>query len=60
MKKLDIIPYQQLLESAIIMERDGHGAKVLVLPDGNLVKIFRRKSWLSSALLFPYAQRFVV
>lgn len=59
MKRIDPETYQQQLASATVIERDGHGEKVLALPDGALVKIFRRKRWLSTALFYPYARRFV-
>jgi tRNA A-37 threonylcarbamoyl transferase component Bud32 len=59
MKRIDHPRYLELLASATVLERDGYGEKVLERPDGTLVKIFRRKRWLSTALLFPYAHRFV-
>jgi hypothetical protein len=59
MKRIDQEIYEQLLASATVLERDGHGAKVLALADGSLIKVFRRKRWLSTALVFPYARRFV-
>lgn len=40
------------------MQNDGHGEKVLLLPDGTYIKLFRRKRLLSSAAWSPYAQRF--
>ena len=58
MKRIDQETYEQLLASATVLERDGYGAKVLALADGSLVKVFRRKRWLSTALVFPYALRF--
>jgi hypothetical protein len=58
MKRIDQDTYEQLLASATVLERDGHGAKVLALADSSLVKVFRRKRWLSTALVFPYAHRF--
>ena len=57
--KIDYAQYLALLARAKILESDGHGEKVLALPDGTLVKVYRRKRWLSTALLFPYARRFV-
>jgi len=42
-----------------VLEKDGHGEKVLRRHDGIIIKIFRRKRLLSSALLYPYARRFV-
>lgn len=44
---------------ATIIEQDGHGPKVMVLPDGTYLKLFRRKRLISSASWYPYAQRFV-
>ncbi len=46
-------------EGAKVLERDPFGAKVLLLSDGSIFKLFRRKRFLSSAALIPYAQRFV-
>lgn len=48
-----------LSEGATRLEGDRHGAKVLALPDGTIIKLFRRKRVISSAALFPYASRFV-
>lgn len=59
MKQIDSSRYLELLAGATVLERDGHGEKVLALADGTLVKIFRRKRWLSTALFYPYARRFV-
>jgi tRNA A-37 threonylcarbamoyl transferase component Bud32 len=58
-KTIDQQHYLTLVASATVLERDAHGAKVLALPGGEFVKLFRRKRWLSSALFFPYARRFI-
>ncbi len=50
--------YLRLREGAEAIERDGHGEKVLRLPDGGYLKLFRRKRLISSAAWYPYAQRF--
>lgn len=50
--------YLALRENATVLESDGSGDKVLLLEDGTILKLFRRKRLISSALLFPYAQRF--
>lgn len=50
---------QQLTQNAVILEADSLGPKVLQLESGQFLKIFRRKRWLSSALLRPYSRRFV-
>lgn len=43
---------------AAVLEADGHGEKVLRLADQTILKLFRRKRLLSSAVWSPYAQRF--
>lgn len=58
MKTMDGSAYRELLAATRVIERDRHGEKVLQQPDGNFTKIFRRKRWLSTALLRPYALRF--
>lgn len=49
----------QLIEGASILEADGHGPKVYLLQDGNILKLFRRKRLFSSALFRPYSKRFI-
>lgn len=58
-RRVELAEYQALLNACQILERDAFGAKVLVTPDGRIVKLFRRKRWLSTALLQPYALRFI-
>lgn len=58
MQTLALEHYQQMREGAQILEADSFGEKVLRLKDGNFIKLFRRKRLLSSALFWPYAQRF--
>ena len=43
---------------AQILEKDGHGEKVLRLVDGTFLKLFRRKTWLSKTAFYPPAKRF--
>lgn len=49
---------QQWLEDGVIIERDGRGPKVLRMPDGHLLKIFRPRRRLWLARLKPSARRF--
>ena len=49
---------QLLTINAVVLEADGLGPKVLRLENGQFLKFFRRKRWLSSALLRPYSRRF--
>lgn len=49
----------QMIEGAKVLEADSYGAKVYLLNDGNIVKVFRRKRLFSSALLRPYSKRFI-
>jgi hypothetical protein len=57
-KQLTSQDYQSLTENAQTIEFDLHGPKVLLLRDGSMLKLFRRKRLLSSAMWYPYAQRF--
>ena len=59
MNSLSLDEYQKIAECSIILERDKHGVKVLETPEGNIVKLFRRKRFFSSALLKSYSSRFV-
>ncbi|MBD1549866.1 toluene tolerance protein [Pseudomonas typographi] len=58
MQPLNHSAYLALREGATVIEADGTGEKVLQLPDGRFLKLFRRKRLVTSAALFPYAQRF--
>lgn len=58
MQKLNHSTYIAMRENAQILEADGSGDKVLLLHDGRFLKLFRRKRLLTSAALYPYAQRF--
>ena len=48
-----------MIEGARILEKDSYGPKVYLLTDGNILKLFRRKRFFSSALLRPYSKRFI-
>lgn len=58
MQALDHSAYERLRAGAVVLEADKHGDKVLRLADGNFLKLFRRKRLISSAAVYPYAQRF--
>ncbi|MBM4182315.1 MAG: toluene tolerance protein [Betaproteobacteria bacterium] len=58
MHKLDLQAYQTLRSGAQVIEADKLGDKVLRLADGTFLKLFRRKRLISSAAVFPYAERF--
>lgn len=58
MQHLALPAYESLRAGAQVLEADKHGDKVLRLADGNFLKLFRRKRLISSAALYPYAQRF--
>lgn len=59
MRRLSGEEYAALIAGGQPLASDRHGVKVLVLPDGTIVKLFRRKRLFSSALFRPYAARFV-
>lgn len=58
MKRLRQQDYLTLREGADVLEGDANGDKVLRLVDGTILKLFRRRRRISSAALYPYAQRF--
>lgn len=55
---LDRARLEQIIESSEVVEKDGHGIKVLRLQDGRYLKYFRRKRWFNRELLSPAAVRF--
>lgn len=59
MEKISIKSYNALIKDAEMLTNDRYGDKVLKLKDGRIVKLFRLKRFLSSALLWPYAKRFI-
>lgn len=58
MHKLDHNDYLALRENCKVIEQDGFGDKVMILADGTFLKLFRRKRLITSAAIWPYAQRF--
>ena len=58
MQKLDHTDYLALRENCKVIEQDGFGDKVMILQDGTFLKLFRRKRLITSAAIWPYAQRF--
>ncbi len=50
--------YVDLTQNCKILEQDGYGPKVLSLTNGNILKLFRRKKIISSALFYPYSSKF--
>jgi len=59
MKLITADTLQTLIDESRLLEADGFGPKVVESADGRVIhKLFRRKRWLSSALIRPYAVRF--
>jgi len=58
MKQLDKKAYEQMIAGATVISKDQSGDKVLKLPDGLMLKLFRLKRKFSSAIIWPYAKRF--
>ena len=50
--------FEQRITSAKLIVADKVGPKVMQLDNGNIIKLFRRKRAVSSALFAPYAVRF--
>ena len=58
MKHLERRDYERLSAGAQELEKDLYGPKVLLTPEGRIIKLFRRKRRLSTNSLYPYARRF--
>ena len=50
--------FAELTGAAKLIVADSHGPKVMQLDNGNIIKLFRRKRVISSAMFAPYAVRF--
>jgi hypothetical protein len=50
--------FNTMRERSRVLMEDRHGLKVIETPEGTIVKFFRQKRLLSSALWDPYAKRF--
>lgn len=48
----------QLQVSGKTLEQDERGIKVTLLPDGNMLKVFRLRGWFSSSLIYSNARSF--
>lgn len=48
-----------MIKNGEVLTKDTYGDKVIRLSDGRIAKLFRLKRILSSALIWPYAKRFV-
>jgi len=59
MRKLNKNEYIELVAKSKVFEADSFGEKVLQFPNGNYMKLFRRKQLFSSALFYPYWLRFI-
>lgn len=58
MIKLNQKDFNNLIKDSKILLADYSGPKVLKLASGHCLKFFRVKKWLSSAMLYNYADRF--
>ena len=59
LKCLTLEKYQQFVAKSTVLEQDGYGVKVFETAEGMIVKLFRRKRFLSSVIFKSYAIRFV-
>lgn len=48
----------KLQASGKTLEQDKRGIKVTLLPDGNMLKVFRLRGWFSSSLIYSNARSF--
>ncbi|MEO1889229.1 MAG: lipopolysaccharide kinase InaA family protein [Cycloclasticus sp.] len=58
MEKISHEQFEHLIKDAEVIEKDGFGLKVLDTKKGEMIKLFRRKRFFSTALFKPYAVRF--
>jgi hypothetical protein len=58
LRPLSEAEFTRLSQGAEVLEQDAHGLKVLRLPDGDMLKLFRVKRRWSSARFSPYSKRF--
>lgn len=59
--KVGVLPraaLEEYIHRSRVIEQDGHGIKVLALPEGQYLKYFRRKRRFNKELLSPAAVRF--
>ncbi len=59
MEQISHEQFERLIKDAEVIEKDGFGLKVLDTKKGEMIKLFRRKRFFSTALFKPYAIRFV-
>ncbi|MCM8530011.1 MAG: hypothetical protein NE330_02525 [Lentisphaeraceae bacterium] len=58
MIKISEEKFDQICQDGKVLERDGHGDKVILTKDRKICKIFRCKRAISTARFYPYANRF--
>ena len=58
MQALSSTQLTHLTQDAEVLEADGLGPKVYRLADTSILKVFRRRHWLSGGSIWPYAKRF--
>lgn len=55
---LTLEEFEQLRLSALVLEQDGRGIKVMQLENGNIFKIFRRRHTFSLSQVYSHARQF--
>jgi hypothetical protein len=55
---LTVDEFERLKTGAEVLEQDAHGLKVLRMPNGDILKLFRVKHLVSSARLYSHARSF--
>jgi len=60
MRTVSEAEYEKLLAASDVIEQDGHGIKVVRLPDGNFLKTFWVRRWFSSRWIYPEWLRFTL
>lgn len=55
---LTVDEFERLKTGAEVLEKDAHGIKVLRMPNGDILKLFRVKHLISSAKIYSHARSF--
>ena len=58
LEDITVTEFERIVDAGELVVADSHGPNVLHLDNGNMIKLFRRKRLISSALFSPYAVRF--
>ncbi|MDX1762941.1 MAG: toluene tolerance protein [bacterium] len=59
LRELEPEEFEVMIRDARVLSEDGRGIKVLETTGGEIIKFFRRRHRLSTAVFYPYSKRFI-